>query len=195
MTNRGFTLVEIMIGASIGAFILTGVMTTFILTGKNGVNAANYVEMESDANKGLEIFAREIRMASSVSSPSTTSVTLGIPDATTSSTTAAYTVTYAFDSTNKKFTRTITSGTGPSSLPTGNLMSGVQSLTFKYYSYIASDGYINGSQIDNTISSPSSSISQIKQIELTLTAQRSSTTVVTATNNVLSARFILRNKP
>src|SRR5205823_3909441 len=108
-TNRGFTLAEIMIGAAIGSFVLAGVLSTYLMIGRSVANAANYSMLEAASNKGLEVFSRETRMAVSVTSASGTSVTLGIPD-TTSSTTAAYTVTYAYNSVAKTFTRTIASG-------------------------------------------------------------------------------------
>jgi Tfp pilus assembly protein PilW len=190
---HAFTLVEVMIGASLGAFILAGVLSTFLMIGRNGVNAANYCALESDARQGLETFSREARMASSVSGPgssttmSSTSVTFGIPD-TSSGTGAAYFVTYAYDSTNQIFTRNgppLTNAGG--TVATTTLMHGVQSLSFKYYSYVSGDATAD---FNNTTTSATA----VKQIELTLTAQRSNTTVANSTNNVLSARFILRNK-
>ena len=40
--RAGFTLVEVMIAASLGSFVLLGVLTTFLLLGRSGVAAQNY---------------------------------------------------------------------------------------------------------------------------------------------------------
>jgi Tfp pilus assembly protein PilW len=194
---RAFTLLEIMIGLGLGSFILTGVVSTFLMIGRTGTNAANYCKLDSDTRQGLETFSREIRLANSVSAFSSTSVTIGVPDTSSgSSSTVAYSVTYAYDSVNKLLTRTgppLTNTAGASATTT--LVSGVQAFALKYYSYLAGDGYINGVQNDNTIPTDGTgSSTAIKQIELTLTAQTANVTVVNASNAVLSARFILRNK-
>jgi len=180
-----------MIGAGLGAFILTGVLSTFLMIGRNGMNAANYTRLEAQARQGLETLSREVRMANSVVSYSNTSVTLGIPDTSSGSVSAvAYNVTYAYNSANKLFTRTGPPLTNPSgATATTTLMGGVTNLSFNYYRYVTGGGYSNG-----FTSNTASNATEIKQIELTLTAQLSSTTVTNATNQVLSARFILRNK-
>ena len=45
-----------------------------------------------------------------------------------------------------------------------------------------------------TVAERSTASSSTKQLQISLEASRSNTTVVAATNTVLSARFILRNK-
>lgn len=180
-----------MIGAALGAFVLTGVLSTFVIIGKNGANAANYTRLEAQARQGLETFSREVRLANSVSSYSSTGVTLGIPDTTSGSvSTVAYHVTYAYNSASQTFTRTGPPLNNPSGASaTTTLISGVQNLTFNYYRYVTGGGYSDG-----FTSNTASNATEIKQIELTLTAKLTSVTVAAATNQVLSARFILRNK-
>jgi Tfp pilus assembly protein PilW len=202
---RAFTLVELMISASIGAFVLTGVLTTFLLIGRSGTNAFNYCDLDANTRQGLESFSREARIASNVTAFSSTSVTLVIPD-TNPATTYTYSVTYecildpnqtaypgqyAFVRYGPPLTQPLNSdGTAATSVYT-TLIHNVDLSTFKlnYYTYTPGLSY---SQDQNYTAG---SVTAIKQVELTLTARRSNVTAVNATNAVLSARFILRNKP
>lgn len=175
-------------------------MTTFLMMGRTGVLAQNYTELETEARKALETFSREARMACDVTAYGNSTVTLTIPDTTenrTGNATGSYSVTYAFAtdaSTNAmSFKRTgppITNPSGASS--TTRLVTYVQQIgTQPYIRYFRYDntGYQNG--YDSNLAT---SKTEIKQIELNFIAQRTSTTVATATDKVLSARFILRNK-
>jgi prepilin-type N-terminal cleavage/methylation domain-containing protein len=192
---RGFTLTELMISAVLSTIILAAVLSTFLMILRTGANASNYSELETEARQALEMFSREVRLANSVGSGySSTSVTLGIPDTSSSRTAVAYSVTYAFDTTNKQFTRTGPPIDNPSGTSTTTvLVNNVQQIPgvnpFNYYRYVTTGGYVNGFQ-----SNTAASAVEIKQIEINFVAQRTNTTVNTATNKVLSARFILRNK-
>ena len=89
-------------------------------------------------------------------------------------------VTYTFGSGN--FTRTASS-------TTRTLLSGITSFSFLAYS-------ITGTAITDFSSSAALTAANglTKQIQISLSASRSTTTVSTATNIVLSARYVLRNK-
>jgi type II secretory pathway pseudopilin PulG len=206
--TRAFTLVEVMVAAGIGSFILAGVVSTFLMIGRTAANTANYFDLESNARQGLEVFGREVRNASNVTAFSTTSVTLTIPDTTSSTTTTLYSVTYSLAA-DPAFTgqNALKRHGPPLSDPAGTVgdtypihyVQPSSTVIFKYFSLQA--GYINGpgygpgnSAPTNEIDPASLNYAGIKQIELTLTAQRSSSTVVNATNTVLSACFTLRNK-
>jgi Tfp pilus assembly protein PilW len=192
---RAFTLTEMMISAVISTVILAAVLSTFLMIGRTGANASNYSELEIQARKALELFSREVRLANSVGSGySATSVTLGIPDTSSSRTAVAYSVTYTFDTTNNKFVRIGPPADNPSGASaTTVLMAGVQQIPgvtpFNYYRYVTSGGYVDGFS-NNT----AANATEIKQIEINFVASRANVTVATATNKVLSARFILRNK-
>ena len=62
-----------MIAATLTASILAGVLSTILVIGRSGANASNYSELESEARRALELFGREVRMASACSTPSPTS--------------------------------------------------------------------------------------------------------------------------
>jgi Tfp pilus assembly protein PilW len=185
-----------MVAAALTALVLAGVLSSFLMIGRTGVNAANYSELETQARRALEMFAEEVRMADSVGSTlSGSSLTLGIPDSSSSRTAVAYSVTYAYDATNSLFTRTgppIDDPTG--AVATTTLMTGVHEISsgagiFNYFRYVNNTNYQN-QYTYNTTTNPV----EVKQIEISFIAQRSNVTVNTATNKVLSARFILRNK-
>jgi Tfp pilus assembly protein PilW len=184
-----------MISAFLSTIILAAILSTFLMILRTGANASNYSELEIQARQALELFSREVRLANSVGSGySATSVTLGIPDTSSSRTSVAYSVTYTFDTTNRQFTRTGPPPTNPSGASaTTVLMTGVEQISgvnpFNYYRYVTTGGYVDGFRTNTA-----SSATEIKQIEINFVAKRTNTTVATATNKVLSARFILRNK-
>ncbi|MDB6115477.1 MAG: hypothetical protein JWQ62_2422 [Lacunisphaera sp.] len=161
-----------MIGATLSTFILAGVLSTFLFLGRSGANVQNYNEMEAQSRRALEFFAEDTRQASALSWTSNTAVNLSVN---------GLTVIYAYDSAAKTFSRS--DGT-----TTRVLISGIASFEFMAYS-------VNGAALPLASSGDLVSASQsTKQLQISIAVARSNTTAVGATNNVLSARFILRNK-
>ena len=162
-----------MIGSTIGAFVLLAMLSTFLFLGRSGANIQNYIDMESQARKSLELFAEDTRQATAISWASSTNVTLTVDGAS---------VVYYYDSAAKSFKRTA-AGT------TTILISGITTFSFKAYN-------ITGTEITDfsTAAALTSAGKATKQLQVSLESSRTSTTVVSATNSVLSARFILRNK-
>jgi Tfp pilus assembly protein PilW len=169
--TTGFTLVEVMIGASLSAFILAGVLSAFLFLARSGANLQNYASMESEARKSLEQFAQDTRQASGITWNSSTSVTLIVDSAN---------ITYAYTSSIGRFTRV----TAAPSVTT-TLLTGITSFTYSAYD-------INGTAVSLASLADAGKIT--KQLQISLKAIRTSSTVVGATNTVLSARYILRNK-
>jgi hypothetical protein len=217
---HAFTLVEIMMGAGLGAFILGGVLTTFVMIGRVLTNAGNYSDLDAEARQGIETFGREVRSASYVNSGlSATQVELTIPSPNGQ---PSYNVTYEYvpDPNNPGqyiFQRNgppladpyLNSTTVANPAPT-TLVHNVQpgSFTFQYFLCPAStisqiqagqggDNYTINAETPLILSGLNANVptdlTTIKQIEVDLTAQRSNVTVVNATNVVLSACFTLRN--
>lgn len=172
--RRGFTLVEVMIAASIGTMVLAGVMSTFLMLGRSGANVANYSVMEAQARRALEEFSQDVRMASAITWNSTSSITLTIPN---NYAPTAGVVTYAYDGTNRVFYRTprdSTSATGQN-----NLIRNV--VTFSYARF-------------DRINNPAVQDMTTKRVQISMTARTTTNTAVGASNIILSASFILRNK-
>lgn len=166
--RRGFTLVEVLISSSLAAFILTGVMTCFLFLGRSGANIQNYNDMEGQARRGLEQFAQDVRQASSITWNSSSSVTL-VVDSTN--------VTWSYASGQ------LARQSGSTAART--MISGITSFTYKAYS-------ITGTEV--SLSDLTNAGKTTKQLQISLEASRTSQTVARATNLVLSARYILRNK-
>lgn len=168
--QRGFTLVEVLIGASLSTVILAGVLMTFLFLGRSGANLQNYSDMEAEARRGLELFAQDVRQASGITWNSEVSVTLTVN---------AVAITYAYDSAQRVFFRN-----------TFRLINGVTPNTFALTGYNLNGVQLNTSTAGNRLLANTAT----KQLQLSLQATRTNRTVVDATNTVLSARFILRNK-
>ena len=166
---RGFTLVEMLIGSSLAAFILTAVMTTFLFLGRSGANIQNYNDMEAQSRRALEQFAQDVRQASDVVWTSSTDINLTVDTAT---------IRWRYVSSDGTFRRT---GDGAER----TMITGITTFTFQPYS-------ITGSSV--SLADLTAARRQTKQLQISLEAQRADRTVARATNLVLSARYILRNK-
>ncbi len=178
---RGFTLVEVIIGSTIGAFVLAGVLTAFLMMGRSGYNASNYSVMEAEARRALQTFSEEARMANNITWNSANSVTLRVI---TSAGTQM--VTYAYDTgssgaTAGAFYRVV--GTASSTATRQVLVRNVSEFAFRRYKVVNGVDYTAANDLET------------KQIQITLRARRTGVTTVAATNAVLSARVVLRNKP
>jgi len=175
--RAGFTLVELLVAMSISTMIVAGVMTTFLSLSRTSLRLGSYNDMESETRKGLELFGRDARMANTIVWNSATDISLTIP-----ATGPDETYRYAYNSTARTFTRT---ETAPVASTPQTLFTNVDSLDFKAYK-------INTAAVD--LSNLAQAAIDTKQIQLTVNSSRTNSTVAAATANVLSARFILRNK-
>ena len=177
----GFTLVEMMIGSALASFILAGILTAFLMLGRSGYNAANYSMMEAESRRALEMFSQEARQANNITWNSSSSVTLRVV---TSSGTQL--ITYAYDSgssgaTAKCFYRKL--GNASSTATPLILVRNVNDFAFRRYKVVNGVDYTANNDLET------------KQIQITLRSVRTGVTTVAATNAVLSARVVLRNKP
>ena len=177
--SPGFTLAEVMMAAALGVFVLAGVMSSFLFIGRSGFGAENYNDMQNTTQRALELFAEDARAASNIQWNNSQSITFTLPTMTNATTT----VTYAYDSnatspTYQCFYRL------SSPAPLQVLVRGVTT-DFAFARYkLDSSG--NASTAGNDL--------ETKQIQLTLRAQHTGSTVVTASNSAVSACYILRNK-
>jgi type II secretory pathway pseudopilin PulG len=185
---RGFTLAEVMIGASLGTMVLLGVLSTYLMLLRSGVSASNYSVMESQARRAFEQLGVDSRMASTVTSTTTgspavvTKITLTVPNNYLSNSNQ---VTYAFDSTNNWFYMVPGDGTGyvvpgAGTLPAGEyiLIRNVTSVVFNRY---------------DQSSAATTSDAATRHIQAAITVRRSAARTVDATETILSAAFTMRN--
>ena len=171
----GFTLVEVVIGATVGTLVLVGVLSAFLMLGRSGANIGNYCTMETESRRALEELSQDLRMAKNVIWNSEQSVSLEVPD---NYTATGNKVTYALDSDTSTFYRMPGIATDTNSRRA--LVRSVASCTFARFdrANLATD-------------SPNAT----KRVHLTLVVRRKNQTVAAASNTILSASYILRNKP
>lgn len=166
--RRGITLVELLIAVGLSSVILTGVMSSFAFLSRGTIVTSDYADMDRQARYALEQFAREVRMASDVSNFTTDSVTLTVKDGATS-----YTVNYTHVPALRAFYRAY--GTADQKL----LISGVDAFQLQRYTLLQT---------------PATNDLETKQLQLDLRATRTGPARAFASNNVISARYIMRNK-
>ena len=177
---RGFTLTEVIIGSTISSFVLAGVLSAVLLIGRSGANLANYSQMDTEARRALETVSQDVRMASDFSWNSFQSITLTVPDSYTGS---GNKVTFAYDSSTTGSTARcfyILEGEATSTASRRILVRNVTELFFRRYDRL--DNY--------TFSSLNT-----RRLVLALTVNTTGSTLVAANNHVVSASFILRNRP
>lgn len=170
-----FTLVEVMYSSALSCFILAGVLSTFLFLGRSGANIQNYNDMEAEARQALEVFAQDARQASSITWTAKDDITLMVD---------SIGIRYRYDSSARKFYR-LNKNTGVERA----LVTGIVVLEFKAY------GINGGTALPLTSAAELTAAGKMtKQLQLSLESTRTSRTVAAASNTVLSARFILRNK-
>ena len=180
--RRGFTLVELMVAAFLGAVVLTGVLTTNLQLMRSGVRLTQYAEMSTQIRRGLEPLGVDLKSASAIKWNSASDITLTIP--TVSGSTRQ--VTYAWTSSTQSLFQV--PGTD-STVTTGRvyLLNGVPAF---------SDGTagVTFTRFDRDGVAATTDLAT-KRVQVIMNAVRQARTAATSTDTAVSAGFILRNKP
>ena len=160
--KSAFTLVELLIGATLSGMVMAAVLSSYIYLGRSFGRLANQQILESEARRTLAYFTKDAQAATGISgTPSATSVTLTIPTST-----GTTTVAYAYDSTTGTFTRTPAGGTALVLLR--NITDGDSSttadLTIRYYD-------ASNNEYTSTTLSAGSYLTGIKQLSLEFSSQ------------------------
>jgi prepilin-type N-terminal cleavage/methylation domain-containing protein len=69
--QAGFTLVEALMGMTIGSIIMAGVLSTYIMTGREFRALSNYWEIHADGRNAIDRFAIDMRAVYGIASFST----------------------------------------------------------------------------------------------------------------------------
>lgn len=179
----GFTLSEVLIASTLSAFVLAAVLSAFLFLGRTGLRAQDLSELETQVRRGLDTFAQDVRLASDLRWHSAQSVTLLLPAGS-----PAPQVTYAYDAdprspTFRSFYR-VEGGPGATA-PRRVLLRGLApDFAFRRYK-LEQPG-----ATDNTAANDL----ETKQLQIVLRAERTHTATAGASQNVASARYVLRNK-
>ena len=87
--ERGFTLVEVLIGAALSAAVMAAVLSSYVYLGRGLGRLTNQQTLETEGRRTIALFARDARMASdlvtvssSPTSPASNRVDLTVPTAT-----------------------------------------------------------------------------------------------------------------
>lgn len=95
--SRGMTLAETLVGTAVGALILAGVVTTYIISVRGFSAVSNYNQIHGDGRIAVTYFAKDIRAVSSIASFSNPSnITVTIPTAFNASGVATNTATVTY---------------------------------------------------------------------------------------------------
>ena len=179
---RGFTLVEVMVAALLGGFILTGVLVTNLQLMRSGVRITQYAEMSTQTRRGLEQLGIDLKSASNFKWNSAADITLTLPTSSGSTRQVTYAWTGATQSLFSVPGTDSTVTTGRIFLVTGipALAGGSPGVTFSRYDR-------DGSAATTDLAT--------KRVQVSLNAVRTTRTAAAATDTAVSATFVLRNKP
>ena len=173
-------MVELMFASGLGSFIMAGVLGVVLMMGRSGMAASNYADMEAQSRRAVDEFAQDVRMSSDLVWNSAISVTLTVPD-----NYPAYgnKVTYALDSattgpTAGSFYRQ--PGDAAATNPRLIMARNVTSLSFTRFTRT------NAAASDNF---------STKRLQLTMNLRTTAQTTVDQNTLVVSASYVLRNKP
>lgn len=176
--RRAFTLTEVLIATTLSGFILAGVLSTFLLLGRTGLNASAYAEMSSRLRVAIERFDRDVRLASDVRWENDRRLTLVLPAG------SGPEISYAFEPAADPAAPGIFVRQAAGS-PAETLVRDISpDFAFRYYRVPASYG----------ADTPASNPLETRQIEVRLRAVRPDARVPSASQLALSARCVLRNK-
>lgn len=185
--RAAFTLVEVMIAMTLGMMVFSGVIGTVLALTKASYNAENYANMEQEARKGLELFARDVRMANNIIWNSTSNISLRIPTAPGVSSYTEYNYFYS----NGQFIRT---QTYPTTGAAQTLLTGIDPASFMLTGFKISVDPTTLVPYSVDLSNLAQASTDTKQLQLSVRLIRTRKFVMGSTGDVISARFILRNK-
>ncbi len=177
----GFTLVEVMIAAAIGVFVLAGVLSANLQVIRGGVRLAHYVEMDSQVRRALDMFGYDLKAASNLKWNGSSDLTLTIP----ASGGGTAQVTYAWTAESGSFFRV--AGASSAAL-TGRLelVRGIAALP-------GGGAGVEFARFDRD-GAAATSDAATKSVQITMTVTRSALTVATASQKAVAATFTLRSK-
>lgn len=169
-TARGFTLVELMVASGLSLVLLAAVMSTFLFLVRGGLRMAFYRDMETQSRLVMQQFGADERQATQVVWNNSDSLTLTVEGAA---------VTYAYDSSAHTLLRQ------DAGRPTQIVVSGISSFAFKAYDY-------NSAALSlRAPTAQTNAATKIVQIDMDMSRSGSR---ISATNQIISTRYMLRGK-
>ena len=134
--TRGVTLIEFVMMLAVLGIVIGGIYQ-FVVNGAISASKTNdFLQTQSQIRSALDNIVDETRWGQAITAGTATSVTVQVPQGTPYYPSAAYTVTFAYDSTNKAITRQQCTPGCASAVTLAYLIAGPASstgLTFTYY--------------------------------------------------------------
>lgn len=170
--SKGFTLVELMVALAISSIVIASMLSAFLFFSKTSLSMSNYYDMSQQSRNFLQYFARDAREAEEIEWKSDSMFIL---------TSKGTNIIYTYDSLLKTVSR---QNTGHASVI---LARNVSDLEFRAYSLLGNQLPINE---DLAAASENTKIIQaFGNIEI------KTTTLADTTSPLVSAHYLLRNKP
>ncbi len=182
-SSQGFTLVELLIGATLSAAVMAAVLSSYIYLGRGLNRLANQQTLETESRRTLDTFSKDVQLATGIDTSTTLSastVRLLIPGTTGAATTVTYTFT---NDAGGNGTLVRTTSVGDTQTLLRNIIN--NGLTLRYYD---ASGYEYTSYTDY--------LPGIKQLALEFSTQTgvAANGTQTLVQKVTSSRVLLRNR-
>ena len=165
--KRGYTLIEIMVSMSIMSLVLSGVTSSFTFLTKSALGLGNYVVMNQDSRKGLELLSRDIRMASDILIMTDDNLVISIPTGGG----GTKVIDYAYEAEQGRVFRE-EGGTSTS------ILKDIEDFDFKYYTFL---GAVTANELE------------VKEVQVEAQMMKVVYNVEN-TSHLISARYMMRNK-
>ena len=181
--TRGFTLVELLVAATLAALAMTALLSAFVFLARNFTRLANLQALEGQSRRALAYLQTDLALAETVKAGSTataSTVTLVLPTGE---------VTYTYDSSASRLRRQAAFGASPDLYLLNTPGCRCTALAFNYYT---GTGGSPADQVTPTANTPYS----IKQLQVSFTLQTPTTESAQTRMQykAVSARHNLRNK-
>jgi type II secretory pathway pseudopilin PulG len=174
--NRAWTLVEMMVSVGVFSISAVALASIFLFSIRSFAAMANYVALDQSNRHAMDILTRDIRQARAVVDCSTNSITVMDGD--------NESVTYYFDPYRKQFVRAVSGGTSEVLLDDCNLLS------FQLFQR----NPINGTY-DIYPAATNNWQETVKVVQLSWKTARSLPHGLVNSENVQTARIVIRKKP
>ncbi|MGZ0657210.1 PilW family protein [Coraliomargarita sp. W4R72] len=178
--RSGYTLVELLVAVGLLGIVMTSMVSTFIVFASGSKGVAAYTDMSRQSRKALELFSRDVRAAEDVLGASQVMLRVLLPD---NAFYSGYTVEYIYDHDIAIFSRLERDREGDIR-SNEILLDGVEEFRF---------GFIDplGQPLAADLESLLLSVKSV-QIDAAMVRVVSSTE---ATDYIISARYMMRNRP
>lgn len=180
---QGFTLVELLVAATLAAAVMAAVLSAFVFLARNFTRMANFQALEQQGRTALTYLQADLAEATAVkkgTTPTAATLTLALPGGD---------VTYTYDSTNERLRRQATFGSSPDLYLLNTPGCRCTDFSFSYYTGE------NGSPVDQATSATNMPLS-VKQLQVRFSLETAvnENGQTRMTYAVASPRWHFRNK-